>query len=287
MSIEREDLPTTIYTPDSAIASPRRLLRDMLRDLRASRELAWRLAVRDISAQYRQTLLGFFWLLAIPLAHSIIWIFLGLSGTLSVGTTSIPYPAYVLAGTLLWTIFTDAVQAPLQGVMESKEVLARINFPREAIILSGVYQVAFNACIKFALLAALLPLLGVPPAWSQALAPLGIMTILLAGLVLGLLLTPVGLLYTDIAKGLPLLLQFLMFLTPVIYPLPANGPARTLLLLNPLTPLVEVTRQWLTGQEAGMIAYLFIMALVALFAMLILWVVYRLAMPIVIERMGS
>lgn len=51
-------LPVRFYTPESELAHPRRLWREMVRDLWAGRELAWRLAVRDISAQYRQSALG-------------------------------------------------------------------------------------------------------------------------------------------------------------------------------------------------------------------------------------
>lgn len=287
MSIEREDLPTTIYTPDSAIANPRRLLGDMLRDLRASRELAWRLAVRDISAQYRQTALGFAWALLPPLALAAIWIFLGTSGVLNIGATAIPYPAFVLAGAMTWAIFTDAVTSPLQGVSTSRDMLARINFPREAIVISGLYQVAFGAAIKLLILLALLYALGVSPDIGLCLAPLGILVLVLAGTVLGLLITPLGLLYADVVKALPILLQFLLYLTPVIYPLPQLGPHRTLLLINPLTAPVDATRAWLTGGSTELAASLLLTGLGGVVLLAALWVVYRLAMPIVIERMSA
>ncbi|MFM9099821.1 MAG: hypothetical protein ACKOPS_00225 [Cyanobium sp.] len=63
-------LPVRIYSPESELAHPRRLWREMVRDLWASRELAWRLAVRDISAHYRQSVLGVLWALIIPLANT-------------------------------------------------------------------------------------------------------------------------------------------------------------------------------------------------------------------------
>ena len=50
------DPPVIVYTPDSSLASPWRMIRTMFRDLVASRSLAWRLAVRDLSAQYRANL---------------------------------------------------------------------------------------------------------------------------------------------------------------------------------------------------------------------------------------
>lgn len=284
---DRNPMPLTVFTPESAIAAPSKMLRDMARDLRESRELAWRLAVRDINAQYRQTLLGFLWALLLPLAHTAIWVFLGASGLLQVGATGMPYPAYVLIGTMLWAIFSDAVNAPLQGAAASRDMLVKVNFAREAIIISGLYQVAFNAAIKFAILVAAVMLLGVHPDWRITLAPFGIAGLVAIGTALGLVFVPLGLLYNDIAKGLPLFLQFLMYLTPIVYPIPASGIVRDFLLLNPLVAPIEVSRQWLTGGSADMLLAFALVVGAALVFGLALWVVYRLAMPIVIERMSS
>ena len=60
-------LPEVTYSPDSQVRQPRQLAQEMWHDLLASRELAWRLLVRDISAQYRQSFLGVFWAFVPPL----------------------------------------------------------------------------------------------------------------------------------------------------------------------------------------------------------------------------
>ena len=62
----------TIYTPDSLLTNPFKMVREMLRDLADSQELAWRLTVRDLSAQYRQAFLGFLWALILPLANTVV-----------------------------------------------------------------------------------------------------------------------------------------------------------------------------------------------------------------------
>ncbi len=218
-----QPLPVTIYTPDSSLARPGKMLRDMLRDLWAGRELAWRLAVRDISAQYRQAFLGILWAFILPLANTLTWIFLSRSGIVAVGSTDLPYPIYVFCGSMLWAIFMDAVNAPLRLTTAAKAMLAKLNFPREAIVVSGIYQTLFNAGIKIALLLIVLPFLGIVPGWRLVLFPLGLMSLIMVGTAIGLLLTPVGVLYTDIGKGLPLLMQFLM-LTPVVFPNAHRGP---------------------------------------------------------------
>jgi lipopolysaccharide transport system permease protein len=103
----------TIYTPDSLLTNPLKLVREMFRDLVSSRELAWRLTVRDLSAQYRQTFLGFLWAIILPLANTLVWIFLSRSGVVNVSETALPYPVYVFTGTMLWAILMDALNAPL------------------------------------------------------------------------------------------------------------------------------------------------------------------------------
>jgi len=121
-------LKETVYTPDSELLSFGKLLRDMGRDLLASRELAWRLLVRNISAQYRQSFLGYFWAFIPPLFTTLIWVFLSSQKILDVGDTGMPYPLFVLTGTVLWQTFADALDSPLKIVSESKSMLAKINF---------------------------------------------------------------------------------------------------------------------------------------------------------------
>lgn len=279
--------PVTVYLPDSALRNPGQLMRGMFQDLLASRELAWRLAVRDISAQYRQTALGLLWAFILPLANTGVWLFLSSSGIISVSDTGVPYPVYVFAGTMLWSIFLDAANAPLQQTVAAKPILAKINFPREALIISGIYQTLFNAGIKVAVLIPAIFLLGVQPDWSLAWFPLGIFSLILTGTVLGLLTTPVGLLYGDIGKSLPLIMQFLMYLSPVVFAIPASGLPAVILQANPLTPLIQTTRDWLTGIPPEFLAYFIVVNLVVTILFFVMWVVYRAAMPILIERMSA
>lgn len=277
----------TVYTPDSALANPRTMIRGMLRDLVASQELAWRFAVRDIRAQYRQAFLGILWAFILPLANTVTWIFLSRAGIVSVGETALSYPVYVFTGTMLWSILMDAMNAPLQQTNAARGVLAKLNFPREALLISGIYQTLFNGGIKIALLIGALIVLGIDPGWNLLLFPLGIMSLVLVGTAIGLLITPVGILYSDVGQALPLLMQFLMFLSPVVFPMPKDGWAATLFQINPLTPLILTTRDWLTGFPPEFPMYFLAVNAAALALLLVVWVAYRLAMPILIERMSA
>ena len=69
-------LPEVVYTPESLVRRPGRLIHGLVVDLLASRELAWRLFVRNISAQYRQTMFGYLWAFLPALATTVLWCFL-------------------------------------------------------------------------------------------------------------------------------------------------------------------------------------------------------------------
>ena len=123
----------TVYTSYSLIRHPGRMLTDMFHDLVAGRQLAWQLAIRDIRAQYRQTALGLLWAFILPLSHTMTWIFLSSSGIVTVNDTALPYPVFVFSGTMIWAIFMDAVNAPLQQTISAKQMLAKINFPTRSL----------------------------------------------------------------------------------------------------------------------------------------------------------
>lgn len=277
----------TIYTPDSLLSNPLRMLQQMLLDLSASKELAWRLTVRDLSAQYRQTFLGFLWAIILPLSNTMVWIFLSSSGVVNLSNTPLPYPVYVFTGTMLWAILMDALNAPLQIVTASKSMLAKINFPREALVVAGIYQVTINALIKVILLLVALLTMGIYPGWSALLFPLALFSLILVGTVIGLALTPIGLLYTDVGKAIPLLMQFLMYITPVVFAMPKQGFSATLFQVNPLTPLILTARDWLTGLAPQHLSYFFVVNMSAIILLFIFWIIFRLAMPILIERIGN
>lgn len=281
-------LHVKIYSPESLAVHPGLLLRDLFHDVVTGRELAWRLAVRDISAQYRQAALGLLWALILPLANTLTWLFLSKSGIVSVGDTVLPYSVYVFTGTMLWAIFMDALNSPLQKATAAKGMLSKINFPREALILSGILQTLFNGIIKVCLLLAVLPFFNVYPDWHFLLFPLAMLSLIMVGTAIGLLLTPVGMLYADIGKGLPLMLQFLMYITPVVFPMPtSDGWAAHIFALNPLTPLIQTARNWLTGFPTDYVLPFVWVNLTVFILLLFVGILFRLAVPMLIERMGN
>lgn len=281
------NLREIVYTPGSQMRTPGLLLRAMLRDVQASGELSWQLFIRDLSAQYRQSILGVFWAFVPPIATSIIFIVLQSRQVVDFGQTSIPYPVFVLIGTILWQLFTESLNAPLKSVTAARSMLVKINFPREALIISATYLVMFNLGIKLLVIAAVLLIFGIELSWGLLLAPVAILMLLFLGICLGLLLTPIGLLYTDITTSLPIIISLAFFVTPVVYTPPQTFPFSLLAILNPVSPLLIAARDLLTKGVIENVVPFIVVSLLTLVGMFVAWVVYRVALPIIIERMSA
>lgn len=276
-----------IYTSASNIQKPLVMVREMIADIGRGQDLAKRLTIRDIKAMYRQSFLGIIWAFIIPIANTVTWVFLNSSGLVSMGDTGIPYPIYVFSGTMIWAIFLESLQAPIAIMTANKTMIAKVNFPREALVMSAIYKSLFNSGIKAVILLVALGAMGYFGGYTLLLFPLALITLVIAGTAIGLMLTPIGVLYTDISKGLPLVMQFLMYTTPVIYALPKEGLAAKLVLNNPLTPLIMTARDWLTGQPTQFLEWFLWVALGAVILLLVVMVFFRLAIPILVERMNA
>lgn len=259
----------------------------MLRDVVISRELAWRLLVRNISSRYRHTFLGYVWAFLPPLMTASVFVFLQKAGYFTVGKTQVPYAVFVLAGLILWQAFADAVHAPLRLVQQSHSILTKVNFPREALILAGVGEVLFASLIRLALLILALLWFGVGLSWTVIGFAFGVLALIGMGMALGLLITPVAILYHDVGQALPFALYLWMFLTPVIYPAPATWPGSLLVLLNPVSPVLDTTRDWLFSSSPHYLSAFFAICGLTVLAILAGWLLYRLALPILIERMSA
>jgi lipopolysaccharide transport system permease protein len=259
----------------------------MWRDLLASRELAWRLLTRNISAQYRQTVLGYVWAFLPPLAMTFVWVLLHSQRVVQIQETDLPYAAYVMIGTLLWQVFVDSLNSPLKLVTSSREMLVKINFPREALILAGLGEVVFNLLVRLVLLVGVFVWFQLAVPWTVVLAPLGFLSLIGLGLVVGLVLTPVGVLFQDVQYGITTLTYLWFFVTPVVYPPPTDGLAARVVSWNPVTPILLTTRDWCATGESSHLGSFLIVTTVTVVLIMAGWLLFRLAMPHLIARISA
>lgn len=269
-----------VYTSASELRHPWRFLVDAIHDLARSRGVAWQLFRGNLQARHRRAWLGYLWLVLPSIATTVVWVYVQRRGIVAVPTPGVPYPVYVLSGMVLWQVFTDALNAPLQQLGAGKQIITRSRVPHEALILAGAIEVFANCAVRLTILAALLVAFRVPLASTAILVPIGIVALAILGLALGLLAAPAGMLYDDVARAIVIATTFWFFLTPIIYRLPHAG----LLRLNPVTPLLDTTRAWLlSGDATSGFATVTILATATL---VVAWLFHRLARPHLIARLG-
>lgn len=279
------NLEKHIYTSSNNY-SFRAILKASLKGFKDSFYLARQLAKRDIQAQYRQSFLGVFWAFFPLLMNSLVWIFLQSSGTITVTTTSIPYPAFVLIGTTLWGIVGECINLTTSSVNANKSIITKINFDKEALITLGLIKFFFNFLIKMGLIVVFLVFFTIVPSATVLLfIPLLFLSIVFF-VAIGILLMPISLLYTDVSRLIPIVLQFLMYATPVVYAMPPEGLMREIMLLNPLTYIITDLRNTLTGYGIENPVFWGVGVVVTALASIFALVIYRVSMPILTERMS-
>jgi lipopolysaccharide transport system permease protein len=277
--------PVTEYTPESPLRRPAALWREMRGDLAAARELAWRLFVRNVRARYRQSLLGYVWVFLPPAAGTLLFAFLRHAGVIRVADTGVPYVLFLVTGLVLWQTFAESLLAPLRMVAQSRELLVKVNFPREALVLAGGAEVLLTFLVRSLLLLAVLAWYGILPPLQALLFPAGVLILVMMGTAIGVALVPAGILYQDVEQGLGLFLPFWMLLTPVLYPAPLSWPASLTVTLNPAAPVIDTARAWLLGGIPAHVPEMAIVSAGGLALLLFAWVVYHVAFPILVERM--
>jgi len=265
-----------------------RILHDALCDLWKHRTLATVLAIRDTKARYRSSLLGLFWAVFPPIAAAVGLAAAKGAGVVSFGNTSIPYPAYVIFGMSLWQLFTSAITKPIAAFAASRGLLTKVYFPREVIILSEISKLAVFLIVQAILVTAVFMYFKVSVNFSSIYIILPLLLLVILGLTISLLLTPIALLFGDINNALPFIVGALFFITPVVYTAPPEGGLFSFVVhLNPITPLFEISRDFLYGSGPFAWQNFWIVTGVVLPSACVALVFFRLAMPIVIERWSS
>ena len=123
--------------------------------------------------------------------------------------------------------------------------------------------------------------------WPILFFPFAILVLILAGIAIGLFLTPIGMLYNDIGRAISLGMQFVMYISPVVFPIPISGWVKIPFTYNPITPLIMVARQCLTGYSGNYLTGFALVSICMLVVLFLSWVIYRVTMPVIMERMSS
>jgi len=237
----------TVYEPNHILKAGIRIWPQMFRELIESRELIWRLILRDLSAKYKQSVLGILWSFLTPLVMMFVFVWIKGMNILPIKDTNMPYPAFVFLGQMVWLLFQHGITTTTNSLAEAGSLLTKINFPREVLVLSKLGQTAFEFLLRVPLLVIIFIWLGFIPNVAILLVPIALLPLLLLVAGLGFFLSLLNAVIRDVSSLVGIILSIGMFATPVIYPPPVSWPMSFWInYVNPVSAFVNASRDLAT-----------------------------------------
>ncbi|MBT3193111.1 MAG: ABC transporter permease [Verrucomicrobia bacterium] len=279
-----DGVPEVVYSSDRLRNMGWRIWGVMLRDLVKSRGLTWRLFYRSWSAQYRQSWLGYVWAVIPPLVAAAAFSFAVRNRVLNIGPTPISYVCYALWGMTVWQLFTGIYTRSAMSLTGASNMISRINFPKDTLVFASLGQPVFTFGIRLVAIAVVFGIKGVVPAWTAPLALVSLLPLVLIALGLGMVMSVVSAAGTDVSQAVGMLLNFGLFLTPVIYPPPTSWPAAAVNVLNPLSPVLATSHALLHGKLVADPLLYGMSWVVALLVFGVGWRIFRASLPRIAER---
>lgn len=209
--------------------------------------LLLQLTLREIKARYKQSFVGYAWVLLNPLAQLLVYSFV-FSIVFKFPTGNIPYIVFLYAGLLPWTLLSSSIASATQSLVENSSLLKKVAFPREVIPYATVIAKMVDFGFSAILFLLLMLLNRVPLSWTIVyFIPIFIAQIFLTT-GLSLILAAFNLFYRDIQYLTNLMLMLWMYMTPIVYPL-SLVPMKYVWLykLNPMVGIMEGYRSAIFG----------------------------------------
>jgi lipopolysaccharide transport system permease protein len=219
-------------------------LRELTRDLLASRELLLELTRRDLRIRYKQAVMGVAWAVLTPLVVALSGWVLRLAFSYMAG---VPIVRAELAGIAVksigWSFFVGALGFGTGSITANLPLVTKVYFPRAVLPMSTVATQLVDSAIGAAALILLLPFFGVHLSIALLWLPLLVLLLVLFTSGAVLLAGAGNVFYRDARHLVQLVTSFGIFFTPVFYDAGAFGVRGVgLLLLNPLGPILEGMR---------------------------------------------
>ncbi len=209
------------------------------------------ITLRDLRVKYHGTVFSYFWWIAKPLALGLV-LYFALGRVLKI---DVPHHAiFLLAALFPWFWFQATVHAATGAFLANEGLVKKVYFPRLILPLAVVLGNTFEFIVTLPVLAILVFANGIAPSWTWLIGIPMLLALQFALLVgLGMLVASLNVFFRDTAPGLDAFLTLLFYVSPIIYPLDkVPGRIRTILLLNPLGPLLEGWRSlFIDGELPG------------------------------------
>jgi lipopolysaccharide transport system permease protein len=243
-------------------------------DIWRYRDLLLLFVRRDFVSAYKQTILGPMWYVIQPMLTTIMFIVV-FDKVAEIPTDGAPPALFYLSGLVIWNYFSTCLTKTSVTFSANSGIFGKVYFPRLIMPISNIISALIGFGIQLLLLFVLLSyfyfFVGVQFSLNIYLLFLPFLLLLVAslGLGFGVLISSLTTKYRDLANLIGFGTQLLMYATPVIYPLSFfEGKYRTLIMINPLTPIIEMFRYSILGVgefQISSILYSVIFTMVSLF----------------------
>lgn len=228
---------------------------------------------RDIVSFYKQTIFGPLWYFIQPVFTTIVFTFI-FGNLAGITTNGIPKPLFYLLGITAWNYFSECLIKTSTVFKDNATIFGKVYFPRVIMPLSIVISNLFKLLIQLFLFFLLLlyyiyqgQLINLNI--SFFIFPVFIIFMAFQGLGLGMIVSALTTKYRDLVFVVTFGVQLMMYATTVIYPLNTlSGIAYKVVLLNPMTSIIEGMRHCLIGDGL----FTFYSIIYALFTSIILLV---------------
>jgi lipopolysaccharide transport system permease protein len=221
----------------------------ILRSLWHNRQLVWQMSKREVLGRYRGSMIGLAWSFFNPIFMLLVYTFVfsvvfeaRWGENVDAGRGG--FAVILFAGMVVHGLFAECVNRAPSLVLGNANYVKKVVFPLEILPWATLVSALFHTAISvLVLLVAELVLMGGLP-WTVVLLPAVWLPFIVSIMGVSWFLASLGVYLRDVAQITGLVTTVLLFMSPVFYPL-SRLPEQfqAWLLLNPLTFIIEQTRQ--------------------------------------------
>ena len=258
----------------------------MFRNILKSKELIYQLFRRDFFMAYKKSFLGFWWIALSPIVGIASWVFLNVSGILKAGDVGIPYPAYVLLSSSIWGLFMGFYSSASGTLTAGAGIITQVKYPHEALLAKQTAQHLAGFIVTFIINIIVLIVFRVIPSPLIFLFPVLILPLFFLGAGMGLIVSVISSVATDVEKIVSILLGLVFFATPVIYAKSSMNPIfQKFVDWNPLTYLIGGVRDAIIYGKIEFLDRFLLVGLASLIFFMLSWRLFYVSEDKVIEKM--
>ncbi|HLC94571.1 MAG TPA: ABC transporter permease [Patescibacteria group bacterium] len=239
------------------------------------RELLFNLTYREIAQRYKQSVLGYAWVIINPLSQLIVLTFV-FSTVLKIPSLGVPFIIFLAIGLLPWNLFTQSLSTSTGALISHSNLITKIYFPREILIYSAILAKIVDFIFACLIIIFFLFIFKVKVTLMFLWVPAIFFVQLLFMTGLSLISAAFNLFYRDIQYLLQLMLLLWMYVTPIMYPVELIPDRfRFALSLNPMSVIVNAYRQVILAGKPPNFQSLLIGLITSLIVFLLGFVIFK------------